>query len=266
MPFVNSAELRYYSFDSLADQPVKQAIFTRQGGVSPQPWAALNVGGTVGDDAQRVLENRQRTFHALGLELDSLYDVWQVHGTQVVCADAPRPAHQAHLHADAILTDRPGVTLFMRFADCVPVYLYDPQRKVIGLAHAGWKGTVQRTAAEAVAVMRSRYGSRAEDILAAIGPSIGAHHYEVGEEVSSLVRQSFGTAASALLQPASGNQGGETFDLWAANRLVLQDAGVRQVEVAGICTACHLEDWYSHRAEAGKTGRFGAIFCLNGSK
>ena len=175
-------------------------MFTRQGGVSPQPWAALNVGGTVGDDPQRVLENRQRTFHALGLELESLYDVWQVHGTQVVCADAPRPAEQAHLRADAILTDRPGVTLFMRFADCVPVFLYDPTRKVIGLVHAGWKGTVQRAAAEAVAVMEAQYGSRADDILAAIGPSIGAHHYEVGAEVSSLVRQVFGADAASCCQ------------------------------------------------------------------
>lgn len=267
MSFVNSGALRYFSFDSLADQPVIQGVFTRQGGVSPQPWAALNVGGTVGDDPQRVLENRQRTFHALGLELESLYDVWQVHGTQVVCADAPRPAEQVHLRADAILTDRPGVTLFMRFADCVPVFLYDPTRKVIGLVHAGWKGTVQRAAAEAVAVMEAQYGSRAEDILAAIGPSIGAHHYEVGAEVSSLVRQVFGADAASLLNPVNGNpHARETLDLWAANRLVLESAGVRQVEVAGICTACHLEDWYSHRAEAGQTGRFGAVLCLNGSR
>ncbi len=264
MPFLQSDEIRYHTFESLEETGVVHAIISRQGGVSPQPWASLNVGGTVGDEAPRVLENRRRSFRALGRKFESLYDVWQVHSTEVVCTDAPRPLDQPHLKADAILTDQPGVTLFMRFADCVPIFLYDPIRQVVGLVHAGWQGTVKKTAAYAVRAMQARYCSRPQDILAGIGPSVGAHHYEVGPEVVVQVQQAFGAEATDLLKSANG--GGETsgvqFDLWRANQVVLEEVGVQQIEVANICTACHMEDWYSHRGEKGQTGRFGALIGL----
>jgi YfiH family protein len=267
MPFHQPDQIRYFTFESLDGEGVKHATLTRRGGVSTEPWVSLNVGATVGDDAASVQENRRRTFQALGRPLHTLFDVWQVHGVEVACADAPRPPEQAHQRADAILTDRPGVTLFMRFADCTPVFLYDPVRKVIGLAHAGWQGTVQGTAVRAVEVMRSVYGSRPEDLLAGIGPSIGPHHYEVGPDVIVAVRGAFGSDAGELLHARNGNgapcaDGRMLFDLWSANRLLLERAGVRRVEVSGICTACDLKDWYSHRAEKGRTGRFGALIAL----
>lgn len=232
------------------------AVFTREGGVSPAPWQALNMGGTVGDDPANVVENRERAFQALGRPVDSLYDVWQVHSADVVCAEVPRPLTTPHLKADAILTDRPQVTLFMRFADCVPVLLYDPVRRAAGIAHAGWMGTVRRTAAAAVQAMTAQYGSQPGDLLAGIGPSIGAHHYEIGPEVAEQVRTAFGQDAGVVL-PA--RNGAVQFDLWAANRLVLEQAGVRHIEISGLCTACDLSAWYSHRAEKGRTGRFGAL-------
>jgi YfiH family protein len=260
MPFLQNDLIKYYTFASLAEHPVKQAIFTRHGGVSPQPWASLNLGSTVGDDPKRVVENRRRAFNALGVELSSLYDVWQVHSTDVVYTDCPRPLYIPHLKADAILTDRPGVNLFMRFADCVPILLYDPMRPAVGLVHAGWKGTVTRVAAVAVGAMQAKLGSQPADLVAAIGPSIGPHHYEIGPEVISQVKQAFGQDAIQLLQKTNrGAAGSLQFDLWNANRLVLEGAGVRQIEIAEICTACHLEDWYSHRGEHGSTGRFGVL-------
>jgi hypothetical protein len=261
MPFHEADSLRYYTFDSLAGLALLQAVITRRGGVSAAPWASLNLGGTVGDDPAHVQANRQRAFHAVGIVAEQVYDVWQVHSADVVVTDRPRPANEPHLKADAILTDRPGVNLFMRFADCVPILLFDPRRKAIGLVHAGWKGTVDQVAGRAVATMQQAYRSAPQDILAAIGPSIGAHHYEVGAEVVAQVKQAFGADAAGLLT-ADGPAGRIQFDLWNANRCVLEHAGVRQVEVAGICTACHVEDWYSHRAELGKTGRFGAIIGL----
>lgn len=264
MPFHQSDGIRYHTFESLEETGIVHAIIGRQGGVSPQPWASLNVGGTVGDETARVQENRRRSFQALGRKFESLFDVWQVHGTEVVCTDSPRPPNQPHLKADVILTDQPGVTLFMRFADCVPIFLYDPIRQAVGLAHAGWQGTVKKTAAYAVKAMQARYCSRPQDILAGIGPSVGAHHYEVGPEVVEQVQQAFGSDAKELLK--SPNGGGENsgvqFDLWRANQLVLEGVGVQQIEVACICTACHLEDWYSHRGEKGRTGRFGALIGL----
>jgi len=264
MPFHQTDLVRYYTFESLADAGVRHAVITRRGGVSPAPWASLNVGGTVGDDAERVLENRKRSFHALGRPLVSLYDVWQVHGIDVVCAQTPRSPGSPHLKADTILTNQIGVTLFMRFADCVPIFLFDPKQRAIGLVHAGWLGTVQFNAARAVQTMQDQYGTRPQDILAGVGPSIGPHHYPVGPEVVQRVRKAFGSDSSELLHsPNGGDPESEVqFDLWSANSLVLQQAGVHRIEVSGICTACDLDNWYSHRGEKGRTGRFGALVAL----
>ena len=258
MPFSANNGLRYYTFDSLPNTVV-HGVLTRQGGVSPAPWHSLNVGGTVGDDRERVQENRTRSFEALGRRLDSLFDVWQVHSADVVFSEAPRPPGVDHHKADVIFTDRPEVTLYMRFADCVPVLLHDPKKHVVGIAHAGWLGTVRGVSSAAVSAMRERYGSKPEDILAAIGPSIGVDHYEVGPDVIAQVEQAFGDASRKLIEMHNGKT---HLDLWAANRMQLEQSGVGQVEVAGICTACHLDDWYSHRAEKGKTGRFGALIAL----
>lgn len=258
MAYRTHGGVRYWIFDSFEDG-VAQAIYTRQGGISPEPWASLNLGGTVGDDLERVRENRRRALEATGTDPATIYDVWQVHGDQVAIAEAPRPPQTPHLQADVILTDRPGVTLMMRFADCVPIFLHDPLRKVIGIAHAGWMGTVKGTVRAAVEAMQGRYGSASMNIRAAIGPSIGPDHYEVGADVIAQVNQAFGRAAPDLLQVRDGHT---FFDLWGANRRLLEQAGVRQIEVIGLCTACHLADWYSHRAEKGRTGRFGAMLAL----
>jgi hypothetical protein len=258
MAFQNQDGIRYYRFD-LFEPGLVQAVLTRRGGVSPEPWASLNLGGSVGDDPERVRANRLRALDALGRDPASVHDVWQVHGVNVVVAEAPRLPEQPPVQADVLLTDRPGLTLLMRFADCVPILLHDPVRKVAGIAHAGWMGTVQGVARTAVEVMQSRFGCRPGNILAAVGPSIGPDHYEIGEDVGSRVRQAFGADAAGLL---AGDRQRMTLDLWAANRLLLEQAGVRQLEVAGLCTACHLEDWFSHRAENGRTGRFGALLAL----
>jgi len=259
MPFESAAGIRYYQFDQLGDD-LTQAVFTRQGGCSQAPWDSLNLGGTVGDDKQRVLENVNRALSALDRAPGSIYDVWQVHGVNVAIAEAPRPVDALHLEADTILTNTPGITLLMRFADCVPIFLNDPVRKVVGISHAGWMGTVRGTVRFAVEAMQARFGSKPGDILAGIGPSIGPDHYEVGPDVVAQVRQSFGQSAASLLEERAG---ATHFNLWAANRLTLEKAGVRQVELAGLCTACHTGDWYSHRAERGRTGRFGAIIALD---
>jgi polyphenol oxidase len=263
MPFYLSSGVRYYTFGLLESAGVRHGVLTRQGGVSQAPWASLNLGGTVGDAPEHVYENRRRAFRALDRPFESLYDVWQVHSRVVVKAGAPRPPEQPHLQADAILTDRPGVTLFMRFADCTPILLFDPRRRAAGLVHAGWQGTVNQIVRAAVEAMQAEYGSQPGDLLAGIGPSIAAHHYEVGPEVIEQVQQSFGAQAGQVLAPSPGSDPSrQTFDLWAANRLVLEQAGVREIEVAGLCTACNLQDWYSHRAEKGRTGRFGALIAI----
>jgi len=248
--------LRYLQFDSLH---VKHAVFTRHGGISPEPWGSLNVGGTVGDDLERVRENRILSFQALGCAPESIFDVWQVHSADVVCARAPRSTEESYRQADIILTDKPEVTLFMRFADCVPLLFYDPRNGVIGVSHAGWMGTLRDVATATVNAMKKNYGSNPTDIIVGIGPSIGPDHYEIGADVILQVMQKFGDESEQLLKP---NNRKIHFDLWTANRMLLERAGVGQIEVSGICTACHTDDWFSHRAEKGRTGRFGVLIAL----
>lgn len=258
MKFHSKDGLRYLTFDIFPDT-VLHAVFTRRGGVSPPPWESLNVGGGIGDDPERVRENRYRSFSALGRSRESIFDVWQVHSADAVFADAPRRPDEPYRRADIILTDRPEVTLFMRFADCVPILLHDPRQGVIAVAHAGWLGTVRGAARAAVHAMQERYGSNPVDIRAAIGPSIGRDHYEVGMDVIQRVKESFGGASEQVLFSQNGRV---HFDLWTANRLLLEQAGVTAVETAGLCTACHLDDWFSHRGEKGRSGRFGVLMAL----
>jgi YfiH family protein len=258
MPLRETEGLSFFQFNQLLGYPLTQAVFTRHGGVSPTPWSSLNVGGTVGDDPARVHENRRRLFHAVGLSPESLFDVWQIHSARVVYATSPR-GEGALEQADIMITDCPGVALFMRFADCVPIYLYDPKTPAIGIAHAGWLGTVRRAAEMAVQAMATTFGSEPQNILAGIGPSIGPDHYEVGEDVTRQFEASFGMDAASFI---SSHNGSSYLDLWAANRYLLEGQGLSKIETAEICTVCHQEDWFSHRGEDGRTGRFGAVLGL----
>jgi polyphenol oxidase len=261
MPFHNVGSICYYSFHNLDDYGVINAVFTRKGGISPPPWDSLNVGGLRGDDPERVYANRKIAFNALRRPPESVYDVWQVHGNNVICTKSPRPYGKPHKRADAIFTDNPEVTLFMRFADCVPVLLYDPIKHVIGLVHAGWKGTVNKIVIEAMRVICDHYGSNPKNLKAAIGPSICQDHYSVGKEVVCKVKSAFGDDTDQLV---SENNGSYHFDLWNSNRLLLELTGIEDINVSNICTACNLDDWYSHRGEAGRTGRFGVLMALPG--
>jgi YfiH family protein len=166
---------------------------------------------------------------------------------------------ESYRQADIILTDRPDVTLFMRFADCVPILVHDPRNGIIAIAHAGWMGTLRDVASTTVHAMQKNYGSNPADLVAGIGPSIGPDHYEIGADVILQVMQKYGDESELFLK---SHQGKIHFNLWEANRVALEHAGVGKIEVSGICTACHTDDWYSHRAEKGRTGRFGALISL----
>ena len=194
MPFHQPDKIRYLTSELLEDEDLVQAIFTRHGGLSPHPWSSLNVGGLRGDDPERVYQNRVASFKELKRDPETVYDVWQVHSTDVIWTSGNRPASVRHRKADAILTDRSEVTLFMRFADCVPIILHDPVKHVAGLVHAGWLGTVGRIVRETIQAMQFAYHSQPENILAVIGPSIAQHHYEVGSEVIEQVEDAFGEA------------------------------------------------------------------------
>jgi YfiH family protein len=141
----------------------------------------------------------------------------------------------------------------------VPVLFYDPVQSVIGIAHAGWRGTLQGAQVSVVETMRDAFGSRPEDIQAGIGPSIGPERYQVGEEVVEQVEAVFGSTEGLITR---ADDGSAYFNLWEANRRQLEGAGLRHIEIAAICTAQHTDEFFSHRAENGKTGRFGAVIAL----
>lgn len=213
----------------------------------------------MGDQPERVRTNLSRSLTAVDRSTASLAQVWQVHSADIVRADSPNGAGSP-VKADGIITARPGVSLLMRFADCVPILVFDPIRIAIGVAHAGWLGTVRGVSLQLVRSMVREFGSRPEHLIAGLGPSIGPDHYPIGKEVAAQVEAAFGARSPQLLLPRDGQV---VFDLWAANRWQLESAGIRSVEIAGICTACNLEDWYSHRGERGQTGRFGAVIALD---
>lgn len=260
MPFHGTGSLKIFTFSLFDRKDLIQGIFSRHGGVSPAPWATLNLGGTLGDERSNVIENRERIFNTINRPVESIFDPWQVHGTEVLLVEEPRPLDSPHQKADAILTNRADITLFMRFADCVPIILYDPAARVIGMVHAGWRGTVAGAAAAAVEKMVTHYDCVQANILAGIGPSISVDHYQVGEEVVLAARDTFKEKASKIFWIKNGSY---HFDLWLANQILLESAGVRTIEQSGICTYSNNADWFSHRAENGKTGRFAAVLALN---
>ena len=259
MPFKHKNGLRYFQFDLFNEQNIFHAFLTRHGGYSKSPFNSLNTGGTVGDDPADVINNHQKIYQEFGYDFSSRFDVWQVHGKDVICSDAPRPPDSPHKKADGILTNNPKVTLFMQFADCVPILLYDYQNAVIGIVHAGWQGTALNVAQTAINQMKRCYGTDPQFILAGIGPSICQSCYEVGDDVFSAFIKNIGERANEYFISKNGRY---MLDLWKANKDLLEGTGVTQIEVAGLCTSCHVEDWFSHRGEHGNTGRFGVLMAI----
>jgi YfiH family protein len=257
--------LVYYQFEDLLEFPeVVHGVFTRIGGVSPAPFATLNASLSVGDERSHVVTNRARISHVLGLDPHAAVMSQLVHGTRVtVVVEQHRGRGAVDLdglpHTDALITDRPGIPLLMTFADCVPIVLYDPARRAVGLAHGGWKGTLQGVAQSVVRAMQEAYGCRPADVIAAIGPAVGPCCYQVGDDVLLLARDVFPDGHDVFMPQADGTW---HLDLWETTRRWLAMAGVGRIVAADWCTACHTDEFFSHRGEHGKTGRFGVMAAL----
>ena len=244
----------HYRFDALSGVP--HGVFTRHGGVSHGPWASLNVGHTVGDDPAAVAANEARVCAALGVSAARVATARQVHGTDVLRVAAQQAGATVGA-ADGLVTDASGVALLMRVADCAPVLLYGPDRGVVGIAHAGWRGALGGVAARTARVMIEEYGCDPRALRAGIGPSIGPCCYEVGAEVYEPFAARWG--AGTLRREAGG---GVHLDLWEANARALREVGVEHVEIAALCTCCRREEFYSHRGDGGRTGRLAAVIGL----
>lgn len=251
---------RPYAFDAYPS--LTCAIFTRQGGYSQAPFHTLNLSVSVGDDPQTVKKNFAKSCHALNVSPDQTVSCHLIHSAHILIVN---PANRQPVmgQADGLITAEPNIYLAMRFGDCTPLIFFDPVRNAAGLAHAGWRGTMQNTAGATVREMVRQFGCWPQNMIAVIGPAIGPCCYEVGPEVMAAAQHVFPEAES-LFTRRNGQADHAHFDLWEANRRQLAEAEVGQIIQTELCTACRTDEFFSHRAERGRTGRFGVIIGLRG--
>lgn len=256
--------LPIWLFENLSRyEEIGHFVSTRTLGHSSPPYDSLNLSFNVGDDPKKVLKNRKLLTEALEIPLASLTTAKQNHESHVkIVSEAMRGKgstdYEGALSAtDAMVTNVADICLMVLLADCVPILFYDHSKRVIGVAHAGWKGTLQLVAQKTVEVLKEHFGCSPRDILAGIGPSIGPCCYQVGREVVSEVEHVFGTRNDCVSRETA--DGKAYLDLWTANLKQLLQAGIpeKNIEVAKVCTCDHHNVFFSHRHEKGKTGRFG---------
>lgn len=263
----DKGEIRFYKAWNLDSTGlVKHGFSTRSGGASSEPYKSLNLSLNVEDSADSVLENRRRYSDALGIDFERIVVPDQVHSDNVrlvTAEDAGRGASdhsKAISQTDALITNSPGITLALHFADCCPVFLLDPTNKAVGMAHAGFKGTNSKIVSKTIDWMISEFGTDPADIQAAIGPCICRSCYDVGEDVASMLYKSFEGDERVIKQSSTSKW---RVDLKTANYLLLRQAGVPESRIAvnEECTSCNSSELYSYRRE-GLTGRMGGWICL----
>ncbi|ULL17579.1 peptidoglycan editing factor PgeF [Paenibacillus sp. H1-7] len=277
-PFVlqkveNGCELFYIKSWMNQNAGLTAGFTSRLGGVSKSEFGSLNCGLHVNDIHEDVVRNREKLAEALRVGLDQCTYAEQVHGNEVQIitrehAGAGIDSRERAIQSkDAFITNEPGLFLHALFADCVPLLFYDPVQNAIGLAHAGWKGTVLQIAKKTVEAMSLHYGTAADDVLAAIGPSIRDCCYEVDEHVISRIRQSMDELQIRNEQEDGGSpiyadkgNGKYNLSLQQMNRQIMIKAGIlpSRIEMSSLCTSCRTDLFFSHRKEGGKTGRMAA--------
>lgn len=239
---------------------------TRNGGVSKGEWSSLNSALHVNDQPQHVVLNRKLIMESVGSSFEAWTCAEQVHGNEIYVVTEQDKGRGRYRREDAIpakdglMTNVPGICLTSFYADCVPLYFYDPIHQAVGLAHAGWKGTVSFIAREMVLKMQRTYGSQPEQLKAAIGPAIGSCCYEVDEAVI----QHFAAAQITYgITPKKNSR--FWLDLKEINRQIMIKAGIMamNIELSNLCTACRTDMFFSHRAEEGRTGRMVSWIGLN---
>jgi hypothetical protein len=247
---------------------IKHCFTTRGGGVSKGIYSTLNLSFTRGDDEEAVLENYRRVAEYFGKTPEDFVCTDQTHTTNVMRVGREHAGfgvtrERTYTDIDGLVTDEPGIILSAFFADCVPLYFVDPVHRAIGLSHSGWRGTVGRMGRSTIDMMEKEFKSRPEDIHTLIGPSICMDCYEVSEDVAlEFLREFKGHEKEILICKGGGKY---QLDLWAANEIVMRDAGIRpdNISVAGNCTCCHPDLLFSHRASHGKRGNLGAFLMID---
>lgn len=241
---------------------VTHGFTTRMGGVSEGYCSTMNISTTRGDAPEAVEENRKRLARALGVKVEDFTYTHQTHTTNVAVV-REEDRGKRFMETDGMVTNVPGICLVTFYADCVPLYFVDPVHKAIGLSHSGWRGTVGRMGQVTLEKMKEVYGTRPEDIYAAIGPSICQDCYEVSGDVIEEFRKSFNKSVCPQLFYKKEN-GKYQLNLWRANQLVLTEAGVaeQKIAVTNLCTHCNPEILFSHRSTGVKRGNLSALLAI----
>ena len=247
---------------------VEHGISTRLGGVSEGFLGSMNLSYTRGDDPAHVDENYRRIAAAIGVKPEHMVCTHQTHTTNVRIVtreDAGKGVtrEKDYTDVDGLITNVPGICLVTFYADCVPLYFVDPVKKVIGMSHSGWRGTVGKIGKVTVELMQKTYGSDPKDILAAIGPSICQDCYEVSEDVIVKFQKSFEEKYWPELFYQKEN-GKYQLNLWKANELVFEEAGIlkKHIAVTNVCTHCNPDILFSHRTTGNKRGNLSAFLAL----
>ena len=244
---------------------VPHCFTTRFGGVSEGYLSSLNLGIHRGDKPEHVRRNYEILGEALGFDVDNLVFTRQTHTNIVRVVDERNRGEglerEVEPECDALVTATPGLVLAAFTADCTPILLQDPVTGAVGAVHAGWRGTVADIAGNAVRAMCAHFGTRPEDIRAAIGPNIGVCCFETHADVPDAVRAVLGEEAEAFIVPS-----GEKYrvDLKGVNAALLRRAGVRHIEISDACTACEPRRFWSHRRVGNDRGSLAAIIVCEG--
>lgn len=246
---------------------VEHCFTTRLGGVSEGIYSTLNFSFTRGDNPEAVLENYRRVAETFGKTVDDFVCTDQTHTTNVLQVGTAEKGYgvtkeRPYTDIDGLITNEPGVILSTFYADCVPLYFVDPVHKAIGLSHSGWRGTVGRMGQKTLEAMAEAFGTKPEDVYAAIGPSICQDCYEISEDVAEHFYEEFQGHGDEIL--ISKGKGKYLLDLWKTNEIVMLEAGIRpeRLAVTNICTCCNSEILFSHRASQGKRGNLAAFLML----
>lgn len=247
---------------------VRHGFSTRLGGVSQGKFATMNLAFTKGDNPEHVRENYRRMARVLGVDENRMVLSWQTHTTNVRVVteeDAGKGIikERDYKDVDGLITNVPGITLVTFFADCVPLYIVDPVHGAIGLSHSGWRGTLCRMGRKTIETMSHEYGTRAEDVIAAIGPSICQDCFEVGAEVAEAFGEAFRQEDLPRLYYRKEN-GKYQLDLWRANEIIFSEAGVAKenIHTTDLCTHCNPRLLFSHRTMGNERGNMAAFLCL----
>ena len=241
---------------------VTHGFTTRMGGVSEGYCSTMNISTTRGDAPEAVEENRKRLARALGVKVEDFTYTHQTHTTNVAVV-REEDRGKRFMETDGMVTNVPGICLVTFYADCVPLYFVDPVHKAIGLSHSGWRGTVGRMGQVTLEKMKEVYGTRPEDIYAAIGPSICQDCYEVSGDVIEKFKEAFDEKDWDNLFYRKNN-GKYQLDLWKANESVFRESGIckEHIAVTNVCTHCNSKILYSHRETGDKRGNLCAFLAL----